>query len=134
MEYIIYDKLTGAGICKKTKPDSEGPPFDLDLSFGEEFTYVSFDISTQLFLDGQVIEKPESKITINKTSAKALAESIILSNIPNPTIFKMSGNTQTFWQIITDGICEFILDTPGEYTIICESKIELPIVFEVTII
>lgn len=101
------------------KPNSDGYP---KLKGGE--IYVEGDHKNKIYLNGQIIDKPKSKITLTGTK---------LENLPNPTIVTISGNGATFRETIEDGEFEFSVDVPGEYVVKCESKVELPVEYKVVI-
>ena len=101
------------------KPNSDGYP---KLKGGE--IYVEGDHKNKIYLNGQIIDKPKSKITLTGTK---------LENLPNPTIVTISGNGATFRRTIKDGVYEFSIDEPGNYAIKCESRVGLPITFDLEV-
>lgn len=120
--YYIYSKSDGHGIGIESRPKDDCL---INLEPNQAKTLVNFDFFTQLFLNGMVIDKPASKITLTGTK---------LENLPNPTTVTITGNSATFVRTITDRAYEFTVDVPGEYMIKCESRVELPIEFKINIL
>ena len=118
----VYTVFNADGTRRRlvSKPDADGPP-----KVGKGRSYLPGEIKNKLFVNKVLIDKPESKITLIGTK---------LENLPNPTTVTIAGNGATFRRTITDGIYEFTLDMPGEYMIKCESKVELPITFDLEVI
>lgn len=122
MRYTLIDEATGLVLRKRRKPDGEGEP---ELKPGQIYI-VGHDIDarTQLYLDGQVVNKQIPQITLTGTK---------LENLPNPTKVTITGNGASFHKTITDGTYEFSIDVTGKYTVKCDSRVELPIEFKATI-
>ena len=118
-QYSIFNKKTGALKCVIGIPKGLGPP---KVSDGQIF--LSGDHKGKILVGDKIIFKPKSKITLTGTK---------LENLPNPTTVTISGNGATFRETITDGVLRFNIDTPGEYLVRCESDVELPAEFKVTL-
>lgn len=118
MEYTIFSK-EGVSIRIIRKPDADGPP-----SLNENESYVIGNHKNKILVDGQITDKPESRITLTGTK---------LEKLPNPTEVTITGNGARFREIITDGEFYFSIDTPGKYIVKCKSSIELQKEFEVII-
>lgn len=128
--YTIFSKETGVQLRVISKPNASGPPL---VTEGEIYRTGIFGRDS-ILVGGQVTQKPPPSITINTTQAKASIETITLSSIPNPTKIIITGNDSCFIRNITDGLYEFSIDVPGNYIVKCETDIELPIEFKVTIL
>lgn len=118
--YTVFSETTGERLRVSSRPKNEGPP---PIKAGT-VCVEGFLENTKLYVDGKIVDKSASKIILTGTKLK---------NLPNATEVTITGNGATFRRTITDGIYEFTLDMPGEYMIKCESGIELPIEFKVTI-
>lgn len=117
-EYTVFHS-DGSCKCKLSTPVSSS---SLIPSDGE--IIVKGDHRGKILVGGQIIDKPVSRITIIGTK---------LNNLPDPTEITIKGNGAIFRRTITDGVYEFSIDVPGEYTVKCESKVELPIEFKINI-
>ena len=73
-------------------------------------------------------DTPESSIKMIQDE-----KGVLLENLENPTRIVITGNGESFHRTITDGAYQFLIDTPGNYVIKCESDVELPIEFKVKI-
>lgn len=130
-EYTIFFQ-NGTCKCNLSTPASGPPPLP-DEERGEIIVEGHYD-NRVIYRDGEIVEKPESSIALVNSEAAAETGTIKLTNMPNPTAVMITGNHTTFRESIEDGEFEFSLDVAGEYTVKCDSKIELPIEFKVTII
>lgn len=119
--YSIFSS-DGTHKCNLSTPELD-PQLLPDEEKGEVIIEGHYDNSV-IYRDGKIIEKPESNIILTGTK---------LENLPNPTKVIITGNGAAFRETIEDGEFEFSIDVPGEYTVKCESRIELPIEFKVTI-
>lgn len=126
--YTKFDK-DGRPVYTLTAYDEDVLP---SLDLGEIYKEGQFD-NTKILVDGEIIEKPESSIVLTNSEATAKTGTISLTNIPNPTTVTITGNYTTFRRDITDGEYEFSIDVAGKYTVKCDSRVELPIEFKVTI-
>ena len=73
--------------------------------------------------------RPANPATIDKMTLTANGtDQATISNLPNPTVVKVNGNTCA----VTDGTFEFTIDLPGTYPIIVDSFPYLTKEFEVT--
>lgn len=119
--YYVYEKISGAGISIESRPKGD---CIINLDEGQDKTLAKFDFDTQLFDGVKVNDKPFSKIILTGTK---------FENLPKPTTVTITGNGAIFRETIEDGEFEFSVDVPGKYTAKCESRVELPIEFEVVI-
>lgn len=119
-QYSIFSSDEGHLIRILGKPKGDGPP-----AMNEGEIYIEGSHRDNILVDGQITDKPESRITLTGTK---------LENMPNPTMVTITGNGATFRRTITDGTYQFTIDMPGEYMVKCESKVELPIEFKITIL
>ena len=101
----------------------------LEGNYDDKNTIISINEKSQAIT---LCEKESSAITINATVVKA-GDFLKLGNLSNPTTIEITGNHSHFRRVITDGEYEFSLDVPGDYLIKCESGVELPIEFKVTV-
>jgi hypothetical protein len=129
MEYIIYNKYTGlissTGSCPLHDYNNQS------LGMGEEIMEGIANDSTQKInlTTMEVVEKTVLPSSINKTSMLADgADLIVISNLPNPTDVNISGERG---YTISDGFIEFTIDTPGEYKIICHSRLYLDVEYTI---
>ena len=125
MQYTIFDSR---GVPLRTIKGYNEPY----LESGESYIQGAYD-KRYILVDGIVVAKPASSITISSYEAVASTGTITLSNMPNPTRVRITGNGDTFIRNITDGSYAFSLDITGSYIIKCEADIELPIEFQVRI-
>lgn len=127
--YTIFAS-DGTQARKVSKPKADGPPA---IDNGETMFEGSYS-DDMVLIDGEIINKPESSIVLVNSEATAETGTIKLVNVPNPTEVVITGNHTTFRETIEDGGLEFSLDVAGEYTVKCESKLELPVEFKVVIL
>ena len=128
--YTIFSKKSGKNLRRISKPRSDGSP-----GLNKDEIFFPGEISPDKILSinekPQAIslrDKPESSIKMSQD-----AKGVLLENIENPTMIIITGNHASFRRVITDGEYEFSIDEPGEYLIKCESEVELPIEFKVTV-
>lgn len=129
-EYTIFLQ-DGTCKCNLSAP-ALGPQPLPDEERSEVLVEGHYDNSV-IYRNGEIISKPESNIILINSEATAETGTIRLTNIPNPTEVMITGNHTSFRRDVTDGEYEFSLDVVGEYTVKCDSKIELPVEFKVTI-
>ena len=116
MNYILYDKITGeilqTGVCTPADFSSQ-----LQVAGRALLEGIANDM-TQYIVTGTVADKVENPATIDKTeiSADGIDVATIL-DLPDFTTIWFDGTEY----VVTDGIFEFTIDTPGEYVIRCES-------------
>ena len=132
--YSIFD-VNGAHVRTVSKPTKDGAP---KLNAGEVFFEGSHEgkIAQPLKdrIEGiQLTEKQPSNVKISCLEEKVATGIITLSNLVNPTKVSITGNGQTFIRNVNEKSYDFMLDTPGDYVVSCESQIELPIEFKVRI-
>lgn len=123
--YYIYDKITGVGQGIESRPKND---CNIQLSPTQEKTLKKFDAKIELFQNGKVVGKKDPIVKMSQD-----AKGVLLENLENPTRITITGNGTTFHRVITDGAYQFSIDTPGDYVVKCESDVELPIEFMVTI-
>lgn len=116
--YTIFNTVTGRKRVV-LKPRTEGSP-----TLSDDEIFVEGKHNDKILVDGKIADKPASKITLIGTK---------LENLPNPTTVTITGHGATFRRIITDGIYEFSIDVPGKYIIKCESRVGLPITFDLEV-
>lgn len=124
-EYTIFSQ-NGTCKCNLSAPVADPQPLPNEER-GEIIVEGHYG-SRVIYRDGEIINKPESSITIGQTG-----DTVTLRNLLNPTVVDISGNGTSFKETVLDGVLEFTVDTPGTYKIQCQSKFELPIEFTVTI-
>jgi len=133
--YTIIEEATGIVIKKVGRPDT----VSLLSSVKKGQIYIEgygVDAKTQLYIDGEVVDKVEVPATINKTTIDASTETATITNLPKLTRisiiysdaimnYRLEGSDTTF---------EFSLDEEGSYTIECMSPVYLNKVFNVEVI
>lgn len=88
-----------------------------------------------ILVNDETIKKPVSSITISTSEITATTGEVILSNIPSAGArIRITGNGQSFYRNVTDKSYEFLLDTPGDYVVQCESDVQLPVTFNLRVV
>jgi hypothetical protein len=124
MNLIIYDTITGHINRISSCPASMA---STQAQTGETAIEGTADDATQIIdvLTETVIDKSILPSSINKVSILADGiDQIIISNLPNPTFISIEGEGR--W-IVSDGLFEFTVDTPGEYEFTCQSPLYLEV-------
>lgn len=109
-KYIYFDStgritnscvsLSGGNNCIEVAID-----YDIDL----EANYV---------VDGQIVNKPEMGIVVNKGSIIADGVDVwSATNVPMNAFFQLEPNN---FQVIGDGVIELTFDEPGDYEVTIE--------------
>lgn len=87
-----------------------------------------------ILVGDETVKKPESSITISTSGITATTGEVVLSYIPSSGArIRITGNGQSFYRNVTDKSYEFLLDTPGNYVVQCESDVQLPITFNLRV-
>lgn len=131
-KYIIYNINTGKPRGFQVRPKGD-PPHNLPQN------HVCFegdcDLITDLIINDKITPRPESSITISTSEIMATTGEVKLSNIPSSGAkIRITGNGQSFYRNVTDKSYEFLLDTPGNYVVQCESDVQLPITFNLRVV
>jgi len=127
--FIIYHKNTGeilrTGSCPESMISIQASELgELVMEGQANDSTQKINISTEKIVDKTIIP-----CSINKTAMLANGiDSIIMSNLPNPSAIKIKG--EEVWQV-TDGTFEFTIDTPGKYEIIASSSIYLSVEYTI---
>jgi len=124
-DFIVYKDDTGeilrTGVCPENMiaAQAESNETAIEGKANDELQYIDTN---------NVTDKLDSTAVINKTNMLADGiDTTVISNIPIGTMLNIENNEY----LITDGVFEFTVDLPGNYTVTLTIIPYLPIVFEV---
>jgi len=125
--YIVYNsvgEILRTGYC----PDEM---INIQAQAGESVIEGIANDVTQYMLNNTVTDKSVMSLSTDKVTITANGiDASITTGLPNPSYIYINGIRQG--TLITDGVLEFTVDTPGVYKIKIESFPYLDYEFEVT--
>ncbi len=124
MNYIIHN---AAGEVLRTV-SCDPSMIDIQLSTGESYIEGTTNDELQYVLNGKPVNKQVIPATVNKLNITADGvDSIIIDNLPSPSTVIIDSQSIE----VLDGLLEFTLDQPGNFTVTCAGFPYSPVDFEV---